>query len=75
LSARNPSPQRATYRNLREAISRRQMQTRVALVLEIGVAQLVRVVSNDALDQRQVVEEDGTAQTPRYVNPDMISEE
>jgi hypothetical protein len=51
------------------------MQARVALVLEIGVAQLVRVVSNDALDQRQVVEEDGTAQTPRYVNPDMISEE
>jgi hypothetical protein len=51
------------------------MQARVALVLEIGVAQLVRVVPNDALDQRQVVEEDGTAQTPRYVNPDTISEE
>jgi hypothetical protein len=58
-----------TYGNLREAISCSQMQACVAFVLEIWIAKLLRVVANDALYERQVVEEDGTAQTPRYVNP------
>jgi hypothetical protein len=38
-----------TYGNLREAISRSEMQAGVAFVFEIWVAQLVRVVANDAL--------------------------
>jgi hypothetical protein len=58
-----------TYGDLRKAISRSQMQACVAFVLKIGVAQLVRVVADDALHQRQVVEQDGTAQTPGYINP------
>jgi hypothetical protein len=59
-----------TYGDLRKAISCGQMQARVAFVLKVGVAQLVRVVPDDALHQRQVVEQDGTAQTPGYINPD-----
>jgi hypothetical protein len=47
-----------------EAIPRGKMQAGIAFVFEIRVAQLVRIVANDALYQRQVVEQDGTPQTP-----------
>jgi hypothetical protein len=57
------------YRDLGVAMFRSQVQTGVALVLEVGVAQLVRVVRNDAPHERDVIEEDGAPQTPRYVNP------
>jgi hypothetical protein len=70
VSARATQLPVTTYGDLSEAISRSQMQARVAFVLKVGVAQLVWVVPNDAPDQRQVVEEDGAAQTPGYVNPD-----
>jgi hypothetical protein len=46
-----------------------QVQAGVALVRKVRVAQLVRVVLHNALHERDVIEEDGTPQTPRYVNP------
>lgn len=46
-----------------------KMQTRVALVFEIWVTQVLRVVLDDALHEWEVIEEDGTAETPLYVNP------
>jgi hypothetical protein len=49
-----------TYGNLREAISRSQVQACVALVLEIWIAKLVGVVPNDTPHQRKVVEQDST---------------
>ena len=48
---------------------RRKMQARVALVLEIRVSEVRAVVAHDALHEVEVVEQDRTAQTPRYVNP------
>lgn len=60
-----------TYGNLREAMFGRQMQVCVALLVVVGIAQVVGVVANDALHQRQVVEQDGATQAPRYINPEL----
>lgn len=58
-----------TYRNGREAMLRCKMQARVALVLKIGVLKVCRIVAHNALHEIEVVKQDCTAQTPRYVNP------
>lgn len=58
-----------TYHNRGEPSSRRQMQTCITPILEIWVAQVRWVVPENALHQRQVIEENGAAQPPRYVNP------
>jgi hypothetical protein len=58
-----------SYGNLREAMPSGQMQACVAFVFEIRVAHYLRVVLDDALDEREIIEEDGAAQTPGYVNP------
>jgi hypothetical protein len=60
----------ATYSNLSETIPRSQMQARVTLVFKVGIAQDLWIVSNNALHERDIIEEDGAAQTPGYVNPE-----
>ena len=45
------------------------MQVGVALVLVVWIAQIVWVVADNALHERQVVEQDGATQAPRYINP------
>lgn len=45
------------------------MEVRVALLLVVRIAQVVRVVAHDALHQRQVVQHYGATQAPRYINP------
>lgn len=46
-----------------------QVQVRAALVLVVWVAQVVGIVADDALHERQVVQQDGATQAPRYINP------
>lgn len=58
-----------TYSNLGEAILCRQMQRRVALILKVGVPEVIWVITHDALDEREVVQENGAAETPRNINP------
>jgi hypothetical protein len=50
-----------------------EVQACVALVVKVYIAQLRGVVADDALDEGKVVEEDGSTQTPGYVNPVRIS--
>jgi hypothetical protein len=54
-----------TYSNLRKAMLCSQMQAGITFVLEIWVPELLRVVANDTLHQRKVVEEDRSTQTAR----------
>lgn len=58
-----------------EAMFSCYMQIRVALVLPVGVAQVLWIVADDALDEGEIIEQDGAAQTPRNVNPGIISYE
>jgi hypothetical protein len=46
------------------------VQACVAFVFKVWVAQYLRIVPNYALHKGQVIEEDGAAQTPGYVNPE-----
>lgn len=62
-----------TYSNLCEAMPGCKVQACVALVIKVYIAQLRGVVSHDALDEGEVIEEDGSTQTPGYVNPARIS--
>jgi hypothetical protein len=48
---------------------RRKVQAGVTLVLKVRVPEIHGVVAHNALHKGEVVEKDGTAQTPRYVNP------
>jgi hypothetical protein len=45
------------------------MQVCIAFVVVVWIAQVIGVVVDNALHKREVIEEDGAAQTPRYVNP------
>lgn len=45
-----------------------EVEAGVAFVLVVRIAQVGRVVAQYPLDKREVVEEDGAAETPRYVN-------
>lgn len=58
-----------TYSYLRKAMFCSQVQVRAALVLVVWIAQVVGVVADDALHERQVVQQDGATQAPRYINP------
>lgn len=58
-----------TYRNSREPMLRCKVQARVALVLEIWVSKVCRIVAHNAPYEIEIVEQDRAAQTPRYVNP------
>lgn len=51
-----------------------QVQRSVGTVVKVWVAQIVEIVADDALDQRQVVEEDGAPETTGYVNPGLVLE-
>jgi hypothetical protein len=55
--------------DLREPMFGSQVQACVASVVKVRVAQVGRVVADDAFDEREVVEENGAAETPGYVNP------
>jgi hypothetical protein len=50
---------------------RSQMQRGVALVTEVGVPDVRGVVAYDALDEGNVVEEDGAPEAARDVNPEV----
>jgi hypothetical protein len=50
-------------------MTRREMQARVALVIVFRIAQALGVVAHDALDESEVIEYDGSAQSALYVNP------
>lgn len=56
--------------NGREAMFRREVQRRVGAVVKVRVAQVLVVVADDALDEGEVVEEDGAPESPGYVNPE-----
>lgn len=58
-----------TYGYLCEAILGGKVQIRAALVLVVWIAQVVGVVADDALHEREVVQQDGATQAPRYINP------
>lgn len=58
-----------TYSDLCEAELGSEMEIRVALLLVVWIAQVVRVVAHDTLHQRQVVQHYGATQAPRYINP------
>jgi hypothetical protein len=51
---------------------RREVQTRVALLFVIGIAQMFGVVADDALDESEVIEYDGSAQSALYINPEAV---
>jgi len=53
-----------------EAMFRREVQRRVGAVVKVRVAQVLVVVADDALDEGEVVEEDGAPESPGYVNPE-----
>lgn len=48
---------------------RRNVQACVTLVPKVRILEVRGVVAHDALHKIEVVEQDRTAQTPRYVNP------
>lgn len=48
---------------------RREMQAGIASVIKVWIFEIHGVVAHDALHKIEVVEENSTAQTPRYVNP------
>lgn len=52
-----------------EAVLCGEMQRCIGAIIKVWVAKVVGVVTNDALHQREVVEEDGAPETPGYVNP------
>lgn len=55
--------------NASEAASGGEVQRSVAMFVPVGVLQVGRVIADDALDEREVVEQDGAAQPSGYVNP------
>ena len=55
--------------NGREAMFSREVQRRIGAVVKVRVAQVLVVVADDALDEGEVVEEDGAPESPGYVNP------
>lgn len=61
-----------TYGDLRESILRREVERGIALVLEVWVPQVVRIVAHDALYEGEVVEEDGAAEPSRHVDPGLM---
>lgn len=53
----------------RKPIPRSQMQTRITLVFKVRVAKFMWIGADDALNEGQVVEQDGAAEATGYVNP------
>jgi hypothetical protein len=49
-----------------------EVQARVALVVVVGVAQVLGVVVDDAPDESEVIEYDGSAQSALYINPEVV---
>lgn len=58
-----------TYGNVDKALLCCQVQRGVALVVEVRVLQPVRVVANDPLDQREIIQHYGAAKAPGDINP------
>ncbi len=55
--------------DLDEVVDRGEVQAGVAFVLEVWVLEEVRVVADDALDEEDVVEEDGSPEASGRFNP------
>lgn len=60
--------QKSAY--LREAMGSGKVERRVGFIGKIGILKEVRVVANDALDEKDVVEEDGSSETSGGFDPD-----
>jgi hypothetical protein len=61
-----------THNNSSETMARCEVQARVALVVVFGVAQVLGVVVDDAPDESEVIEYDGSAQSALYINPGVV---
>lgn len=59
-------------RDLGEAVQSCEVQTGVAFVGEIGILKKARVVADNALDEEDVVEENGSPQASGRIDPGRV---